>query len=78
MVDRERDLSGVLSRVEQEVSGAPTPAPTRQHTVQDFAPQKYRQAGDSLEQIQQDFRKGLAELEQRYKALFDELKRITG
>ena len=78
MADRERDLSKVLSNVEQDIAGTPA-LPTRPSpNVQDFAPQKYRNAGDSLEQIQQDFRKGLVELEQRYKALFDELKRITG
>jgi hypothetical protein len=78
---RDRDLSKVLSNVEQEMANVPAPAPARTNpssSVEAFAPQRYRSAGDSLEQIQQDFRKAVADLEQRFKALTDELKRITG
>jgi hypothetical protein len=74
---RDRDLSKALSNVEQELASAPA-LPTRTASVEAFAPQKYRNTGDSLEQIQQDFRKAVAELESRFKALNDELKRITG
>lgn len=80
---RDRDLSKVLSNVEQELHGALPPASsvrTSASAVESFAPQKYRNpsgASDSLEQIQQDFRKAVADLESRFKALADELKRIT-
>ena len=74
----DRDLSKVLSNVEQEMQGV-TPPPRATQTVEAFAPQKYRNdRGDSLEQIQQDFRKVVQELEIRFKSVLDELKRITG
>jgi hypothetical protein len=79
MADRDTTpMSKVLSNVEQELQGLPTPARTPSPNVESFAPQKYRERGDTMEQIQQDFRKAVAEMEQRFKALTDELKRITG
>jgi hypothetical protein len=80
---RDTSMSKILDNVEQELHGVPASAPTppsRASTsaVEAFAPQKYRNTQDSLQQIQQDFRKVVAELEQRFKALADELKRITG
>lgn len=77
MAERERDLGKALSNIEQETTSAPMPQ-ARPSTIQDFTAQKYRQADDSLQQIQQDFRKIITELEQRYKAIMDQLKRITG
>jgi hypothetical protein len=77
---RERDMSKVLANVEQEMTQHPIPVQrTSPQAVEAFAPQKYRNpSGDSMEQIQQDFRKVVTELEQRFKVLADELKRITG
>jgi hypothetical protein len=80
MADRDTTpMSKVLSNVEQELQNLPAP-PTRtpSQNVEAFAPQKYRERSDTMEQIQQDFRKAVAEMEQRFKALTDELKRITG
>jgi hypothetical protein len=77
----ERDttpMSKVLSNVEQELQGVPVPAARPSPNVESFAPAKYRNERDSMEQIQQDFRKAVAEMEQRFKALTDELKRMTG
>lgn len=79
---RDRDLSKVLSNVEQDIAQgmpAPTraPAPSSASVVESFAPQKYRNASDSMEQIQQDFRKALADMESRSRALIEELKRMA-
>jgi hypothetical protein len=79
--ERDRDLSKVLRNVETEMTGVPTLArqsPQHQQNVQDFAPQKYRDASDSLEQVQHDLRKTIGELEARLKAIIEVLKRITG
>jgi hypothetical protein len=76
--ERDRDLSKVLRNVENEMTGVPTPAPRAQQNIQDFAPPKYRDASDSLEQVQQDMRKTVSELEIRLKAIIEVLKRITG
>jgi hypothetical protein len=43
--------------------------------------QKYRTFGsnaDTLEKIQEDFRRAVIELESRCKLMIDELKRVTG
>ena len=43
--------------------------------------QKYRAFGsnaDTLEKIQEDFRRAVIELESRCKLMIDELKRVTG
>ena len=85
MADRNDPMSKILDNVDKEMQGAlaPVPSPpTRSpsaNVVESFAPSKYRnERGDTMEQIQQDFRKAVAEMESRFKALTDELKRITG
>ena len=77
MADRERDLTNILSNVEKEMQDV-APVPTPRSVVESFAPQKYRSANDSMEQIQQDLRKAITYLESRSRALIEELKRITG
>ena len=73
--DRERDLGKILNNVEEELN----PTIQSPSTVERFAPQKYRsERGDSMEQIKQDFRKSVADLESRFKSVLDELKRIMG
>lgn len=77
-----RDLTKILDNVEEDLKHAHPPAqpPARASSasvVESFAPQKYRNAGDSMEQIQQDFRKAVSELDSRSKALIDELKRMA-
>ena len=73
-----RDLTKILDNVEEDLKHAHPPA-TRApaNTVEAFAPQKYRNASDSMEQIQQDFRKALADMESRSRALIEELKRMA-
>jgi hypothetical protein len=78
----QRDLTKILDNVSQELAqgpgtGVPTPARTNQGVVESFAPQKYRNAGDTLSQIQQDFRKSILDLENRFKTLMDEVKRAA-
>ena len=72
------DLSKVLDNVEQELHSPPA-------AVERFAPQRHRDAitptrdtMDSLEQMQLDLRKVITNLEDRFKALTNDLKRITG
>ena len=80
MADQDRSLSKALSNFEQELTDvpAPPPAPSRPAVVESFAPQRYRNASDTMEQIQQDLRKALADAESRFKTLMDELKRVAG
>ena len=77
-----RDLTKILGNVEEDIEHARPPAYARTSTikrsvVESFAPQKYRNASDSMEQIQQDFRKALADMESRSRALIEELKRMA-
>lgn len=77
-----RDLTKILDNVEEDLKHAHPPAPARASptsasVVESFAPQKYRNASDSMEQIQQDFRKALADMESRSRALIEELKRMA-
>lgn len=51
--------------------------PARVESIDKFIPTKYR-TGDSLEQIQQDFRKAVNDLENRFKAAIEEMKRLAG
>jgi hypothetical protein len=84
MVDH-RDLTKIMDNVEEDLKHAPTPAPRTVESIERFVPQKYRnntssergERGDTMEQIQQDFRKAIADMESRTKALVDELKRIA-
>lgn len=70
-----RDMTSILNNVEEDLKHNPTPA----RVVESFAPQRHRNAqGDNMEQIQQDFRKAAADMESRFKALMDELKRVVG
>ena len=78
MADRERDLTKVLSNVEQEMQGVPALPVRPQQNVQDFAPPKYRNAGDSFEQIKQDLRKTHTDLEARVRAILEDMKRMIG
>jgi hypothetical protein len=75
----QRDLTKILDNVEDELKHAhpPAPAPTRAAVIESFAPQKYKNAGDTLSQIQQDFRKSILDLENRFKTLMDEVKRAA-
>lgn len=87
--ERERDLSKVLSNVEQDIGqGQVQPTHARmvgassvdaRSSVEAFAPQKYRNAGgDSLKQIHHDFCRVMSEFELRFKALMEEMKRAAG
>ena len=73
----QRDMTSILSNVEKDLHDI-APVPTPRSVVESFAPQKYRSANDSMEQIQQDLRKAITDLENRSRALIEELKRITG
>jgi hypothetical protein len=77
MAERDIPMNKILSNVEQELRGAPAAAP---RSIEAFTPQKYRNpsSADSMQQIQQDFHRTVTELEQRFAALTDELKRIAG
>lgn len=73
----ERDLTNIPNNVEEDLKHNPTPMPA--HVVESrFVPQRHRTASDTLEQIQQDFRKSVADMEIRFKAILDELKRVAG
>lgn len=77
-------MSKILDNVEEDLrrpAQAPAPVATRappNNVVESFAPQKYRNAADTVEQVQQDLRRAVADTESRFKAIVDELKRITG
>ena len=76
-------MSKILDNVEEDLrrpAQAPAPVATRAppSVVESFAPQKYRNAADTVEQVQQDLRRAVADTESRFKAIVDELKRITG
>lgn len=87
----DRDMSKVLGNIEHELvthakgatvaagSATMTASGDRDRVVESFAhqPKAMRNMSDSMEQIQQDFRKAVLDLENRSRLLIDELKRMT-
>ena len=92
--ERDSGMSKILSSVEAEViTSAPTSAPVtgsaistgpgayappRKHERTQDGMQRIAGAADNLQQIQNDMKRVLQELELRYKAILDEIKRAVG
>lgn len=67
------DLNTILDNADMN-----PPPPVSRETLDKFVPRKYQTNADSIEQIKQDFRKAIADLESRFKSLIEDMKRAAG